>query len=621
MPFPKLTTLQARFAASFTAALLLFVLYLIFSNPHYAYAADPDSLTRGDHNHPLILQLGEETEVQLSIQHDTSDDHIAGYEPDFLGVGRDIIGRAPSPVTQTLQNNVPAIMTIMPGELQNFVFPASALSTALSSPTPAIPPNQIVVDTSAGPATEPNLYLTLSICAQPLATEDHPSGLPAPLDLYVSYSSINNQSPGPGSSMQQQGVVSTNQGFVNYTEHTSGDTYFGVLAPSNAGFSGNYTYQLTASNDEPYTYAQDFQSLYFLDSDSDSGLFVTNNLTTSESAAQQWLSAGTPFGIFVHNQDDISIQGLLRSYCGLNNSAQIKASVDVEMGLNTVAGGYPKQQFYVPGLNKSSSYHAILALDSQYQQSGPGNPGGGGMLWQDINFTTKSGTNSNIRGCYLLTCIDGNCRLIYNLEFCDTVSYAVPSNSTNYPSMSSLASVYDNYTSQAFMNFTYSLEQIPCDTTGEAQYSLATNCSNCSTSYKQWLCAVTIPRCTDFSSIEPYLQPRSVVNSLVWYENSSRVPNIDNKVMPGPYKELLPCVGLCYGIMQNCPALLGFACPLAGKGQNHSYGYVTNITNGGPTCNIPGAYWGVSGASGHSPYFMTVWTFIFVTTGLSIMLF
>ena len=92
-------------------------------------------------------------------------------------------------------------------------------------------------------------------------------------------------------------------------------------------------------------------------------------------------------------------------------------------------------------------------------------------------------------------------------------------------------------------------------------------------------------------------------------------------IQPGPYKELLPCVGLCYGIMQNCPALLGFACPLAGKGQNHSYGYVTNATNGGPTCNIPGAYWGISGASGHSPNFMTVWASALVTLGLTIAVF
>ena len=189
--------------------------------------------------------------------------------------------------------------------------------------------------------------------------------------------------------------------------------------------------------------------------------------------------------------------------------------------------------------------------------------------------------------------------------------------------MVELAAFYDNYTSQNFNYFAHSLEQIPCNTTAESQYSLATNCSNCYNAYKQWLCAVTIPRCMDFSSIEPYLQARNVnqsfidgspfpvgdptfseANKSVMYLNSSRVPRIDQIIQPGPYKELLPCIGLCYGLVQNCPAALGFACPLAGKGQNYSYGYVTNNNL---TCNIPGAIWGVNGASGYGPITVSVW--------------
>lgn len=53
--------------------------------------------------------------------------------------------------------------------------------------------------------------------------------------------------------------------------------------------------------------------------------------------------------------------------------------------------GHAKQQFYVPGLNKSSSYQAIMALDSYYASSGNGTPTGGGTVWKAIDFTTKSG--------------------------------------------------------------------------------------------------------------------------------------------------------------------------------------------------------------------------------------
>lgn len=232
--------------------------------------------------------------------------------------------------------------------------------------------------------------------------------------------------------------------------------------------------------------------------------------------------------------------------------------------------------------------------------------------------------------------LDDNCELIHNLKFCDSVAYAVPRNRSELVD-SSLASYYDDYASSMFTPFAWSLEQIPCTTTPEGQYSLATGCGNCSAAYKQWLCAVTIPRCADYSSSEPYLQARNVnqsffnngttptdefgdltfsqANKSVMYLKSSRVSRIDDDLKPGPYKEVLPCIGLCYSLMQNCPAALGFACPLAGKGQNHSYGYATN---GSVTCNLPGAIRGVNGASGLSPGLPVVWAAFFAVLGLSI---
>jgi calcium channel MID1 len=239
------------------------------------------------------------------------------------------------------------------------------------------------------------------------------------------------------------------------------------------------------------------------------------------------------------------------------------------------------------------------------------------MVWQSMTFNTKT---------------DNNCQVIYNLSFCDTVSYAVPAN-PNKMNGTALRILYDKYASQAYQNFIYSLQQIPCDTTNEAMYSLAATCDDCSAAYKQWLCAVTIPRCTDFSSTQANLQVRAIAqnftngtvpseaingpdfseaNKMVWYMNSSRNTIIDSSIEPGPYKEILPCIGLCYGIVQTCPALLGFACPLAGKGQNHSYGYVTN---GSLSCNIPGAIWGISHASWTKPSLLSVLIIPIATLG------
>ena len=195
--------------------------------------------------------------------------------------------------------------------------------------------------------------------------------------------------------------------------------------------------------------------------------------------------------------------------------------------------------------------------------------------------------------------------------------------------MPELARLYDDAAAAIYQNFTYSLQQIACNTTSTAQYSLVRNCDDCARDYKNWLCAVTIPRCADFSSQDPFLQPRNLGQpsldntdssntgddfsakpesdndtdedenkeikgyedtrppSRRLYANSSRNPLIDELIQPGPYKEVLPCDDLCYSIVQSCPAALGFKCPLPGRGLERSYG--KRSRSGSITCSYLGA--------------------------------
>lgn len=209
---------------------------------------------------------------------------------------------------------------------------------------------------------------------------------------------------------------------------------------------------------------------------------------------------------------------------------------------------------------------------------------------------------------------DGNCQVIYNLSFCSNVNYAVPAN-PNLFNQTALTDFYDNQAESRYQFFDYSLQQIPCHTDNTAQYSLAVKCQNCSDAYKNWLCAVTIPRCEDYSLQKPYLQIRntnqsfingsvpsaatdpvfSAANRSILYLNSSRNPQIDAIIQPGPYKELLPCGSLCYSLVQSCPAALGFGCPVPGRFFNQSYGFVGNDL-GSPMCNFPGALQPLSGS-------------------------
>ena len=83
---------------------------------------------------------------------------------------------------------------------------------------------------------------------------------------------------------------------------------------------------------------------------------------------------------------------------------------------------------------------------------------------------------------------------------------------------------------------------------------------------------------------------------------NSRNPIIDEQVLPGPYKEVLPCDDLCYNVVQSCPASMGFSCPLPGDiGFNQSYGRRPEGEAGAPekstviTCNYPGASYFLNG--------------------------
>lgn len=186
------------------------------------------------------------------------------------------------------------------------------------------------------------------------------------------------------------------------------------------------------------------------------------------------------------------------------------------------------------------------------------------------------------------------------------MAYAVPSNPRTFPNITDLAKLYDDHALALYKNFSYSLQQIACDTTSSAQYSLVRSCADCDHAYKQWLCAVAVPRCHDFSSNLPFLQPRNIAQEFInktrldperheansssmvaMYASRSRNGIIDTSIRPGPYKEVLPCRDLCYNLVQSCPAALGFACPSEDMGLNRSYGI--KDPSGDITCSFLGA--------------------------------
>ncbi|KAF2491742.1 hypothetical protein BU16DRAFT_584942 [Lophium mytilinum] len=615
MQFPKLTPLQSRLAASLIASAILVLVYIFLTPNHFAYAAELDSILQEDHNHHRL-----HARAPADLLDDLDDyDDAEGYEAEFMGVSRSITGRVAA-FSDALTNNVVNKMDLDPGLTHNYVF---AKAEVLGNHTdkgvgyPSVLQLQrrsvnldgtesLMLDQEDRGDGElldeeetedihkrqdegPAVYISVNACRQP-SPNGTVSGSPPHLTMYISKT---NKAPGRNS---QKDLVTPpipfQGGFANYTLNSTGDVYIGISAPDlPKNYAGNWHFEIAASIDGLYQQYHDSEFLFSVDTDSGSALFITHNLTPNDTMPDvdsEWVKFGPLFTMYAFPQDYRPIKGLEQSFCAIRESFDA-ASLPVSTGmtqrmtpalnqppLNQKLTNQTKQQFHIDGLNASSTYTAYLAMVGNGTTEGPDVPdgkvvGGGGQIWKAITFNTKT---------------DGNCQVIYNLTFCSDVAYAVPANPSKFNAIG-LASLYDTQAQSYYDNFTKSIAQVACDTTDTARYSLAKTCDDCAQDYKNWLCAVQIPRCEDFSSSPAltYLQPRNIgqdfINGTEPNANAtaekrmsftqSRNPLIDSVIKPGPYKELLPCEDLCYSIVQSCPANLGFSCP-SGKNLEAGYG-------------------------------------------------
>ncbi|EME48291.1 calcium channel-like protein [Dothistroma septosporum NZE10] len=646
---PKLTPLQTRLLASVTALALLGLVYWSLSNPHFAYAAELPIDGSGQ------LRAGEDHNWHRIHDDESSEDEHELEELETRDEYHAVVPRQTAAATsQIAENNAGTSGEIAPGNTTIWVYPNKLLianHTEIGAGLPSQLSGKRVVaqehlelrkrDEDGDAHLErrqdaTTIYISANTCRQPIWSGSGTQDIPAPqLTLYVS-NVAGNKKLGPDGVSQTE--YPFDGGFVNATiDAASGTWHMAVSAPElDSNFTGSWSYDLAVSIDD-YFYAANTTDpfLYLVDTDSNAALMVTDNLTQANPSSpefQQWMNLSAPFTLFALNANFTGLMGLENSFCGLqtfvSNNSQIMSNKDdlegvsdhVQMGMITRGlGNKPKQQFYATGLNSSSQYRAFLAMDGNSTASGNGVVGGGGKVWgTGVDFTTKS---------------DGNCQLLFNLTFCNEVAYAAPSNPSNeaYKNYSAFQEFYDNYTTTWYAPFNYTLAQIPCNTTSDAQYSLAKNCNHCAAAYKEWLCAVSIPRCEDFSNNATFLQPRNVAQPFYnstslpddflsstyiamsdaptiqgttafiqtynssFATNRSRNANIDQYIMPGPYKEVLPCEDLCYSLMQSCPASMNFACPYPGRGLEASYGRRTG--DGQVTCSYLGAVYYLNGAT------------------------
>ncbi|KAG0640560.1 stretch-activated Ca2+-permeable channel component-domain-containing protein [Tuber brumale] len=590
-----LSPLQSKFAASLVATTLLVVILFFVAYPRSAYS-------------------------------------YSDFEFGFDSFGGEAgVFRRENEIVRGLGNSVPGSYNLEFGQINYWVLEPSQLfiddDDSISSkkrgegPVGELRKRQGGAD-SGGEERSRTVYLTFNTCLQPQRNDtgetagsgDNDGDVPKlpQLAVYLSNSS-SNQAPGPGVLDRPQISIPVMLGYANFTFNTSGSIWVGVYAPDvedRTRWGGIWNYELVLSTRKQYHGYIEDQFLYLVDSDNEAALLITGNMTTGSAAdggvdedvgGDELMGRPPPYLMYAQNRGVRSrFQGLEKSYCAVTKLAQVRpGSLDVSMTRRGL-GNLPKQQFHLRELNRSSSYFGYLARPNSTNPSDTS-----GTLWRAMRINTKK---------------DGNCQIIYNLPFCSEVAYAVPSNPTLF-NMDNLTNFYDDIAKSWHKNFSYSLQQIQCNASSSAQYSLARSCADCDAAYKNWLCAVTIPRCMDFSSKLPYLAKRAVGEMFynassrknqthpfnitdiplpldganTTHTKSSRNTKIDQIIRPGPYKEVKPCMDLCWTLVQSCPSSLGFQCPGSGSwGMMQSYG--ARDLKGDVTCSFLGAVYFLSSA-------------------------
>ncbi|KAI1818036.1 stretch-activated Ca2+-permeable channel component-domain-containing protein [Poronia punctata] len=614
----QLSPLQSRLAASLVASCLLFILYLFLFAPQFASATDVNPIPTGH-----ILD-----DYPYDVEDDTEplDLRAPSYEPEFSLFDRSIMGRAANNVV-TIGAEEPRSSNIDPGTTNSYVFEPSSVSgrpaqdsntsrelrrslNGTEEDAKRKEDDTLALDSDLQPRqhSPKRVYISANTCSQPdRVSPDQTSVDPPQLTLFVS-TSKENMSPGPGKDPTTQKAIVFKEGAVMYNTSTGSDIVFSISAPSVSknyfSQSSPYNYEVAVSLERHYhAYQEDTENeknraLYWVDSDADSTLLKTKSLATKSDE----VISDPPYVVFVQNTNNPSINGIRKSYCGLKRYAQIRPLDDgngrISTGLRkTEDNNSTIQEFFIGGLNASSDYKGILAINtnSSIQKREIGSPigglDGGLIVYNAIKIQTKP---------------IGACTVVFNLTMCPESRYAVPGNQTSYPNRTALAGFYDDYVKTMYESFDKVLQQTPCQAPSTQQYSLARNCNDCKKAYKDWLCTVAVPKCDDFSTVdEPFLHMRNInkpfpngtlVDKSITDKygqkkayNSSRNLAIDEEVQPGPYKERLPCDYLCYELVRSCPASMGFSCPVPDSKYGFNTSYAVPDRNRDFSCNYPGS--------------------------------
>ncbi|KXN73026.1 hypothetical protein CONCODRAFT_83692 [Conidiobolus coronatus NRRL 28638] len=290
-------------------------------------------------------------------------------------------------------------------------------------------------------------------------------------------------------------------------------------------------------------------------------------LDTDDSTASLTVISSDP-SKFDNNTQTLYYKGSggdsLFTTCALQSNNSTVVSSKSDSNKIKLGGKLPPQfmgtEAVISDLSRDTTYEAIL-----------------------VNNPSSSGQSTFNPPVSLKTSKYSDCRLMNQLGFCDMVSYSVPipthfitkgDNNQVTMDVEKAKKAYDDYAHDMYKKFENLIEQYDCDA---HIYSPVRNCSDCKTAYKDWLCSMTFPRCSDehHSTDETHsANANSIIAERDAHDKTKEFLPEELKEV-NPYYEVKPCIDLCYYVVQSCPVAFEFTCPEQKSTLNYTYGIGT----------------------------------------------
>ena len=361
---------------------------------------------------------------------DLNTEGSGSYAPDFSYLDRSLIGRQ-SPEINKLVNNQKVEMNIDPGSTVYFVLAKGQSNTRRSEQVPPEALAAQVTDNTSGEVNQEKdieqetaddagvrhelktrqagqrIFISATTCRQPQPNNNGTSIPPdqPQLAMYVSTSS-QNQKPGPDSTANLATTSPANVfqgGYVGVQIQTDGDVYIGISAPNiTKDWFGSWHFEVATSTDGFYHgYSSTSAFLEMIDTDSESALFITHDLASSnDTNSVDKFQNQNPFKMYVMpsgNGNWTPITGMEYSYCALKEQLNSTSTKNLTISTKVTTkfiNKLPKSQFHVQGLDVAKTYNAFLVVEENQLTSDISDVGavkGGGKVFRAFPWTTKAG--------------------------------------------------------------------------------------------------------------------------------------------------------------------------------------------------------------------------------------